>query len=305
MSIAPGVQVGWGTDVLPSKRIGIVQTPWVPTVTAVESIRRMRGCSQAQLLRCSNQQYYVVKFADDPQGGRILVNELFGTLLARELGLPVPEPALVSVPYELVQVSEGMAVQPGHRNIPCRPSLCFGSRFPRDENLHPQLAQLLEFIPSNLISRVDNIADFAGMLVFDKWTANADDRQIALVRRAFGGSYRVLMIDQGFCFGGRSWDFDVGAKYGVYVLTPSVYSKIEGLSDFDPWLERLERRITRGFLEQAAEQIPPEWYDNDRSSVAKLIRTLDARRSRVTRLLLSTRDAHPALFPAWVRTVWQ
>ncbi|MGH9732966.1 MAG: HipA family kinase [Candidatus Acidiferrales bacterium] len=263
----------------------------------------MRGCSQSQLLRCSNGEYYVVKFPNNPQGARILANELLGTLLARKLGLPVPEPALVSVPYELIRHSKDMAIQLDHGHVPCRAGLCFGSRFPRDENLHSQLAQPIEFVPSNLISKVDNISDFAGMLVFDKWAANADDRQVALVRRAVGGSYRVLMIDQGFCFGGPRWDFGVGAKYGVYVLTPSVYSNIERLSDFDPWLERLDRQVNRGFLEWAVQQIPPEWHQNDHSSVARLIDTLDARRSRVPELLLSTRDAYPALFPAWVRSV--
>jgi len=42
---------------------------------AIEQIRRMRGGAQSQLMRCSDENYYVVKFQNNPQHRRILVNE--------------------------------------------------------------------------------------------------------------------------------------------------------------------------------------------------------------------------------------
>ena len=45
---------------------------------AVEEIRRMRGGAQAHLMRCADDNYYVVKFQNNPQGRRILANELLG-----------------------------------------------------------------------------------------------------------------------------------------------------------------------------------------------------------------------------------
>ena len=52
---------------------------------AVEQVRRMRGGAQSHLMRCSNQAHYVVKFQNNPQGLRILANELLGTRLAARL----------------------------------------------------------------------------------------------------------------------------------------------------------------------------------------------------------------------------
>jgi hypothetical protein len=42
---------------------------------AIEHIRRMRGGAQSQLMRCSDENYYVVKFQNNPQHRRILVND--------------------------------------------------------------------------------------------------------------------------------------------------------------------------------------------------------------------------------------
>jgi hypothetical protein len=53
---------------------------------ATEQIRRMRGGAQSHLMRCSDGNYYVVKFQNNPQHRRILVNELLGTKLAGRFG---------------------------------------------------------------------------------------------------------------------------------------------------------------------------------------------------------------------------
>ena len=51
-------------------------------VSAVQHIRKMRGGSQAQLLRASDGHYYVTKFQNNPQHVRILANEFLGSRLA-------------------------------------------------------------------------------------------------------------------------------------------------------------------------------------------------------------------------------
>jgi hypothetical protein len=61
---------------------------------ALEHIRRRRGGAQAQLLRCSDGGYCVVKFQNNPQGIRILANELLAARLAARLG-PATAPAAV------------------------------------------------------------------------------------------------------------------------------------------------------------------------------------------------------------------
>src|SRR5437016_14322351 len=62
----------------------------LPSVMAVEFIRRMRGASQPCLLRAEDGVYYVVKFQNNPQHPRILANEMFAARLAELVVPPVP-----------------------------------------------------------------------------------------------------------------------------------------------------------------------------------------------------------------------
>jgi hypothetical protein len=48
---------------------------------ALEQIHRMRDGAQSHLLRCDNGNYYIVKFQNNPQHRRALVNELLGQAL--------------------------------------------------------------------------------------------------------------------------------------------------------------------------------------------------------------------------------
>ena len=72
---------------------------------AMEHIRRMRGGAQSHLMRCEDENYYVVKFQNNPQGTRILANELLGTRLAARIGLPVAPVAVVEVRPEMIALT--------------------------------------------------------------------------------------------------------------------------------------------------------------------------------------------------------
>jgi HipA-like kinase len=71
-----------------STRVSIARITARRMLHAVEQIRRMRGGAQSHLMRCSDDNSYVVKFQNNLQHRRILVNELLGTRLAGRLGLP-------------------------------------------------------------------------------------------------------------------------------------------------------------------------------------------------------------------------
>jgi hypothetical protein len=80
-------------------------------VFASEQIRRMRGGAQSHLMRCSDGNYYVVKFQNNPQHRRILVNELLGTRLARRLGLPTTPVAIIHVSEELIRLTPDLCME--------------------------------------------------------------------------------------------------------------------------------------------------------------------------------------------------
>jgi hypothetical protein len=268
-------------------------------VVAVEHVRRMRGGAQSQLLRCSDGEYYVVKFQNNPQGLRILANELLAGILAKRLGLPVPECAVVKVSAELIRHSEELTIQQERGCVPCRSGLCFGSRYPRNPTPDQTcLLQVQDLLPEALFRAVTNLSDFVGMLVFDKWVGNTDDRQSVFFRNKGGFQFTALMIDNGFCFNGQEWNFPDTPRRGI-CTRQFVYENIRGIEAFDEWISRLEHEIDEGVLMSAFEVIPPEWYERDKHSLLQLIKVLDYRRTRVRDLLCATVLKLPEFFPNW------
>jgi HipA-like kinase len=262
---------------------------------ALEHIRRMRGGSQPHLMRCSDRHYYVVKFQNNPQDRRVLVNELLGTLLARRLGLPAAAPAVVYVPYELVRLTDELRIEyPRSLRGLCQAGPQFGSRYVGD----PRRPICIELMPDKMFADVvDYLSDFAGMLVFDKWTCNTDGRQVIFQRR--GLKYRAVMIDQGFCFNSGEWSFPDAPLRGRYAR-PCVYDGIFRIEDFDPWLSKLESQIDEHAIRDCAAEIPPEWYDSDTDALARLLDTLNRRRGRVRELLWAAQRSSKDFLRNWV-----
>ena len=164
---------------------------------AMEQIRRMRGGAQSHLMRCSDGNYYVVKFQNNPQHPRVLVNEMLGTRLASRLGLPTTPAAVIEVSEELIQLTPDLCIEMPRQRIPCKPGKQFGSRYPGD----PSRLTLLDFLPDPQLERVENLHEFAGILVFDKWTCNTNGKQTLFQRETREGPdspYQAIMIAQGF-----------------------------------------------------------------------------------------------------------
>src|ERR1700731_457860 len=106
-------------------------------IRAMEQIRRMRGGSQPHLMRCSDGRnhdlYYVVKFQNNLQHRRILVNELLGTRLAALLGLPTAPTAIVYVGEDLIRFTPALAMELPRSRFPCCAGLQFGSGYHGDD----------------------------------------------------------------------------------------------------------------------------------------------------------------------------
>jgi hypothetical protein len=275
---------------------------------ALEEIRRMRGGAQSHLMRCSDGHYYVVKFQNNPQHRRILVNELLGTRLAARMGLPTTPVAIVWVSGELIRLTPELGIEMPRSRIPCQAGVQFGSRYPGD----PRRLTLHDFLPDEQLRKVKNLHEFAGMLVFDKWTCNTNGRQTLFYRETAeppGGDaveaekedshYRTLMIDQGFCFNAGEWNFPDAPLRGLYARN-RVYEGVTGKESFAPWLERLENRITERVLDELMREIPPEWYEDDLGELAHLAEQLHRRRTQVPELLLAAKRSNRQPFPNWM-----
>jgi len=266
----------------------------VPLV-AVQHVRRMRGGAQSHLMRCSDGQFYVVKFRNNPQHMRVLANEMFATRLAEQVALPVPGTEIVDVGEWLIDHTPELHVQLTHAVIPCQAGLQFGSRYV----MNPLEGQVFDYLPVEMLDRVRNLATFAGMLVVDKWTGNADGRQAAFWRKQRERKYTAAFIDQGYCFNAGEWTFPDYPLRGVYAHN-EVYANVSGWDSFEPWLSRVET-MEEDCVGNLAGQIPPDWYGGEWREMEKLVTTMVARRSIVRKLIEEFRHSPRKPFPNWSR----
>jgi hypothetical protein len=265
---------------------------------AVEHVRRMRGGAQSHLMRCTAKDkpdgYYVVKFQNNPQGLRILANELLGTRLAARIGLPAPVADVVEVCGELIALTEELVIQLGRGRTACKAGAQFGSRYPRP----PAEIAVYDFLPDEQLREVANLPDFCGMLVFDKWTCNTNGRQAIFFRVPGESRYQAQMIDQGFCFNAGEWNFPDAPLRGLYARH-RVYEPVCGIESFEPWIARVETNMTETVLEEIASEVPPEWYGFEQDALDKLLEQLLRRRKIVRELVVSAWKSSAQPFPNW------
>src|SRR5271167_3719758 len=253
----------------------------------------MRGGAQGHMMRCSDGNFYVVKFRNNPQHLRVLANELLATRLAEAAGLPVPPTEVVEVGDWLVENSSELNIQLSGSVIRCQPGLQFGSRYVVD----PLQGQIFDYFPAAMLEKVRNLESFAGMLVLDKWTANSNGRQATFWRKMRERKYTVTFIDQGYCFNAGEWTFPDYPLRGVYARN-EVYSGVRGWESFEPWLSRIEG-MRDEVVWKAANEIPEEWYEWDKDGLNRLVETLYARRSMIRKLISGFRNSSRNPFPNW------
>jgi hypothetical protein len=270
-------------------------------LTAVRHVRKMRGGAQAHLLEADDGKWYVVKFRNNPQHRRVLVNEALCATLLRFLKISAPEYALVQVGAAFLAANPECCLNLGTRRVEIEPGWQFGSQYPGD----PARIAVYDFLPDPLLSQVANLEDFRAILVFDKWVGNADGRQCvfyrAMVRRTLsaGGhaSFVARMIDHGYAFNGPNWDFPESAVQGLYARK-LVYDGVHSLDDFEPWLDQIVH-FPEEVIDQAWKSIPPDWIEGEEEVLDRLLEQFFERRARVPALIESCREARTNPFPNW------
>ena len=274
-------------------------------IEAQRFIRKMRGGAQAHLLACSDGHAYVVKFLNNPQHRRILVNEWMAAAFLNYLHISTPSAGLVNLSSDFLAENPDIYIQLGSRRIPIEPGWHFGSRYPGD----PAKVTVYDFIPDILLDKVANLEEFRGILVFDKWVGHADSRQAIFFRarieqwspaapRPQRAGFAAWMMDHGYAFNGPHWTFCDSPLQGLYFRS-SVYHSVRSLDDFEPWLDRV-LHFPDEIMDRAWKQIPPGWLtDEDYTALEGLLSKLIRRRRLVPDLIADVRHGRVNPFPEW------
>ena len=261
------------------------------SVRAIEHVSRLRGGSQAQVMLADDGNKYVVKFLGNPQHNRVLANEYLACRLAQMIGLSVPEPAIIHVDEETIREQQ-ITFTLGNRAVAPHPGPQFGSRLVTD-------GRVCDWAPPSMLGRTRNRNEFSGILAFDKWTGNADGRQVIFHKGQHQRHCTATFIDFGYCFNAGEWSFPDSSLRGVYFLN-EVYEGIESWDDFAPWLGRIEG-ISARQLQKVADEIPCEWY-GERPELECLLHRLLERRGIVRQLIEDFRTSSRNPFPNWTMT---
>jgi len=274
-------------------------------VDAKRLVRKMRGGAQAHLMECEDGHYYVVKFRNNPQHRRILVNEWVSSVFLNYLQISTPPTAIVNLTADFLAGNPEIHMQLGSRRLEVEPGWHFGSRYPGD----PAKIMVYDFVPDLLLGKVVNHEEFLAALVFDKWISNADARQAIFFRARLqqwsppgaGGPQKqgfvAHMMDNGYVFDGPHWTLSDSPLQGLY-FRPSVYQNVTSWDVFQPWLDRVVH-FPEEVVDHALKQIPPEWLEGDEEALEKLLLKLMSRRKRVPDLIRDSRRGRINPFPAW------
>jgi hypothetical protein len=269
-------------------------------LTARRYVRKMRGGAQSHLLEADDGKFYIVKFQNNPQHRRILVNELVSAVFLKHLQISAAPAALIRITPEFLAGNPDIYIHLGSQRIPVEPGWHFGSRHPGN----PDTTAVYDFVPDGLLGRVTNLDDFLRVLVFDKWMANADGRQCVFFRAhveewhsAPRQAFVAVMIDHGFVFNGPTWELTESPLQGLYPRK-LVYEQVGSLKDFEPCLEQVVN-FPDEVVDQACRQIPPEWLGGEEDQFEQLLEKLMQRRHRVPELVSDSRKARTNPFPNW------
>lgn len=263
----------------------------------------MRGGAQAHLLEASDGHFYVVKFHNNPQHRRILVNEWIASTFLRYLDIATPEAAMVELTSEFLAATPAVHIQLGRERRAVTPGWHFGSRFPGD----PRRTVVYDYLPDTLLEQVGNLRDFLGVLAFDKWMGNADSRQAIFFRARLQDpldgkpprlGFVAQMVDNGYVFEGPHWRWGESPIQGLY-FRPLVYRTVRGLAEFEPWLDRI-RNFPEEVVDQAVKRIPPAWLEGDEDELERLLERLLKRRERVPDLIEQCHSGRSNPFPLWL-----
>ncbi len=237
--------------------------------------RRLRGGTQALLVRDRAGVAYVAKFIGNPQGTRTLINEWVINHLLRHLRVATPEVQRLDLKRG-IPGEDLLSFRSGDRSVPISEGIHFGSRCPVD----PGRIAMYDFLPRKLLSKISNLPDLLMAYVFDKWVAQCDSRQAIFVRERAPGAtprFRAYLIDNGLSFGGSRWELGDLPLAGLF-HDRSIYAERDFAAISHLNVEKIQE-LPEEILFSILRDVPEEWLQpTDREEMIRLVEALAKRR---------------------------
>ena len=226
-------------------------------VEAVEWIEKApAGGSQSQVFRLEDSTHAVVKFQQNPQGERVLVNEFLCCRVGERLNLPVNLARLVQVDERLLEVPKSRGDCPVNF---AQGIHCGLTRFANAVNADPA---------GPLFRDVVNAEELHGILILEQLVARGDGRQLLAYPsiESVGGSgrpvWRFAAYDYGHAFGGTpAWTLDTLSQLGpVQLPTHDAIQQAYTTGDQQSaTIERLKHLKRSDFERIVVALGPPRW----------------------------------------------
>jgi len=192
--------------------------------------------------------HYMVKVRNNPQGLRVLTNELVGGLCLDWLRVNHPESAVIMIDQALIDLSPEAKFRNGQK---LEHGEAFGSKYWQSD-------------PSGTVSvnLIENKADAAGTLALDTWLPPSDSRQYRLrASKEAPGRYDYFPVDQGHQFGNPNWTANDLASKQNAIATPAAVVPMTA-DDLALSIVRL-RAFSDEIAAHMVGEIPGGWLEND------------------------------------------
>ena len=263
------------------------------TVLAVRAHDRVKnGCTKPYYVECDDAEIYVVKFKENPQGLRVLINEYVCAEIATILELPIPSPVIVKVSDQFANDYEKELY--AHIKQKVRAGTHFGSR---------KIKKVYPITNANMLESARNKIIIPEIILFDQLVCNRD-------RDSNGGNLlfdysnmEIVVIDHTHTFDlGTIWTSSdlsqrIGQSFEPFDVSGYVYNKlvpfVSGNNPFNSALHKMQR-LNDDNLWHIIDSVPKEWgiLDGEKDALQRYL--LDRLR-RIEQVLPILKP----LFPYW------
>lgn len=219
------------------------------------------GVTKPYYITCDDGYQYVVKFKENPEGKRVLINEYICAKIAEILDLPLAIPSIIEVDDSFVN-DYGKEIS---EHVECKISigLHFGTR---------KIKKVFQIFNSQMLESALNIECIPEILLFDQLVCNKDRDNNGGNLLFDATNMKIIMIDHTHVFDvGPSWTANdleqrIGEPFQIFDANGYVYRKlipfVKGNNPFNKFMSKLTR-LNPTVLWHIINSVPEEWQITD------------------------------------------